>query len=337
MYIRTHKSYTMIPDSQNIITFTSSDNLAALSVQLDAQAETVWLNLNQMAELFERDKSVISRHLKKIFDTEELDKDSVVAFFATTAADGKTYQVEYFNLDVILSVGYRVNSKRGTEFRRWASQVLKAYLVKGYAHNQEVLLKSGFSDVSRSLDILKKSLLAHGYTDDIGHAAIDLIRSYSKSWLLLNAFDDNRLTYHSKNNSYQDTFTEALCHQNILKLKQELISQQEASYLFGIQRGHGLDQILGSIHQTFAGELLYPSVYERAAHLFYFTLKDHPFVDGNKRIGSFLLLLYLSAHHIELSHVTNESLVALALLVAQSDPADKEIMIKLILNLIARE
>jgi prophage maintenance system killer protein len=193
-----------MPLSQNVVTFSSLDNLIFLSVHLDTQAETVWLNLNQIAELFDRDKSVISRHLKKILASAELDKDSVVAKNATTASDGKTYKVEYFNLDAILAVGYRVNSKRG-------------------------------------------------------------------------------------------------------------------------------------IHQTFSGQLLYPSVYERAAHLFYFTLKDHPFVDGNKRIGSFLLLLYLAAHTIQLSHITNESLIALALLVAQSNPNDKEMIIKLILNLITKE
>ena len=327
----------MTSDSKNTITFTSSDNLTSLSVQLDASAETVWLSLNQIAELFSRDKSVISRHLKKVFEEEEIDRNSVVAKNATTALDGKTYEVEYFNLDAILSVGYRVNSKRGTEFRRWTSQILKDYLVKGYAHNNENLLKSGLTDVSRSLDILKQSLFVHGYTDDVGHAAIDLIRSYSKSWLLLNAFDENRLTYTNKNNNYQTSFTEDFCLHNILQIKNELMSQREASSLFGNQREHGLAQILGGIHQTFGGDLLYPSIYERAANLFYFTLKDHPFVDGNKRIGSFFLLLYLSVHNIQLSHITNESLVALALLVAQSNPADKDIIIKLILNLIVKD
>lgn len=125
--------------------------------------------------------------------------------------------------------------------------------------------------------------------------------------------------------------------QSISHLKQELMDQQEASQLFGIQQEHGLSQILGGIHQTFSGEFLYPSVYERAAHMFYFTLKDHPFVDGNKRIGSFLLLLYLSAHKVQLSNITNESLVALALLVAQSNPTDKDIIIKLIINLISQD
>ena len=327
----------MITELQNTIIFTSSDNKTSLSVQLDTNTETVWLSLNQLAYLFNRDKSVISRHLKNVFNEGEIDRNSAVAKNATTATDGKTYEVEYFNLDAILSVGYRVNSKRGTEFRRWSSQILKDYLIRGYSHNKEALLRSGFADVSRSLDILKKSLLSQGYTDEIGHATIDLIRVYSKSWTVLNAYDEDKLTFSDKNFSYKTSFTDKFCLHNIQKMKDALMSRSEASSLFGNQREHGLSQILGSIHQTFSGNLLYPSVYERAAHLFYFTLKDHPFVDGNKRIGCFLLLLYLSIHSISLAHITNESLVALALLVAQSDPSDKDIIVKLILNLIAGE
>jgi DNA ligase (NAD+) len=327
----------MILSPQDFITFSSADTLISLSVHLDTQAETVWLNLNQLSELFGRDKSVISRHLKKIFETAELEKESVVAFFATTATDGKTYTVEYFNLDAILSVGYRVNSKRGIEFRRWASGILKEYLLKGYTINQERLSTMGMQEISRSLDILKQSLLTHSSMDDIGHASLDIIRSYSKSWLLLNAFDENRLSYQAKRQPSESKFTTEFCLKNIAQLKQNLINQEEASSLFGLQRDHGLDQIIGSIHQVFSGQFLYPSVYERAAHLFYFTLKDHPFIDGNKRIGSFLLLLYLATHNIQLFPITNESLVALALLVAQSNPNDKDIIIKLILNLITKD
>jgi DNA ligase (NAD+) len=324
-------------EKQDIVTFSSSDELISLAVYLDTHTETVWLSLNQIAELFGRDKSVISRHLKRIFETEELDKNSVVAFFATTATDGKTYNIEHFNLDAILSVGYRVNSKRGIEFRRWASHLLKDYLIKGYTVNNQRLLTVGLDEISRCLDVLNQTLLSHGHIDDIGGAALEIIHSYAKSWLLLNAFDEDRLLYLQKHQNSEDHFSFEFCLKSIHQLKENLIQQKEASSLFGNRREHGLDQILGGIHQTFDGQLLYPSVYERAAHLFYFTLKDHPFVDGNKRIGSFLLLLYLAAYNLSMSHISQESLVALALLVARSDPGDKDIMIKLILNLITKD
>lgn len=323
------------PDN-TLMEFHSDDGRIKLSVRLDVKDDTVWLNLNQIAQLFQRDKSVISRHLKKIIKSGELNRDSVVAFFATTAADGKTYDVEFFNLDAILAVGYRVNSKKGTEFRRWASQVLKDYLTKGFSLNKDKLLNSGMNDLARSLDLLKQSLLTHDHVTDIGSAAIDIIRSYAKSWLLLNAFDEDRLGYPQKHTNHEIRLTTEMAEKGVIRLKSTLIDQDEASPLFGVEQKDAFKQIMGSIHQTFSGEMLYPSVYERAAHLFYFTIKDHPFIDGNKRIGSFLLLLYLSFYDVEIS-LSNEALIALALFVAQSKPSDKDIMIRLILNLIVKE
>lgn len=325
---------------QTLVTFSSSDEQVSLLIHLDSGAETVWLNLTQIADLFGRDKSVISRHLKKIFETDELDKSSAVAFFATVQIEGGhpvERNIEYFNLEAILSVGYRVNSKRGIEFRRWASNLLKDYLIKGYAVNNDRLLTTGLEEISRCLDILTQTLLTQGHMDEIGGAAVDIIRGYAKSWRLLNAFDEDELPYLQKHPDFENRFSMDFCLKSITQFQESLIQQQEASPLFGNLREHGLDQILGGIHQTFDGHLLYPSVYERAAHLFYFTLKDHPFTDGNKRIGSFLLLLYLAAYNISLNHISKESLVALALLVARSDPHDKNILIKLILNLITQD
>jgi death-on-curing family protein len=322
-----------------LIEFHSDDHQVSLSVRLDAQDETVWLNLNQIAHLFQRDKSVIAKHLKKVFKLNELDRDATVAFFATVQEEGGRQVVrntEFFNLDAILAVGYRVNSQKGSEFRRWASRVLKDYLIQGFSLNKERLLGSGLSDLSRSLDLLKQSLLTHGHVTDIGSAAIDIIRSYTKSWLLLNAFDENRLSYPQQSKNHEVLFTQEMAFNGISELKSSLVKQEEATRLFGTERQDAFKQIMGSIHQTFQGELLYPSVYERAAHLFYFTIKDHPFTDGNKRTGSFLLLLYLSCYGLDMN-LSNEALVALALFVAQSQPSDKEIMIKLILNLIIKE
>ncbi|KAB2835194.1 MAG: virulence protein RhuM/Fic/DOC family protein, partial [Caedimonadaceae bacterium] len=309
-----------------------------------AEGETVWLNLNQLSSLFERDKSVISRHLKKIYSDLELDRNSTVAFFATVQEEGTDSnkrkikrQIEYFNLDAILSVGYRVNSKRGIEFRRWTSKILKNYLLKGYSLNEETLQKKGLKDIERTLALLKQSLLTHEHITEIGKAAVEIIHAYSRSWLLLHAYDEGKLfAPHQKENNDIKITTSSL-RQSINELKQALLQKKEATYLFGIERENAFEQIIGSIHQTYAGNLLYHSVYERAAHLFYFTIKDHPFTDGNKRIASFLLLLYLTAYGITPDDLTNEALVALALLVAQSQPSDKDVIVKLILNLLVKD
>lgn len=329
-----------VAHENNVITFQSTDNKVSLSVRFDEGQETVWLNLTQIADLFQRDKSVISRHIKKLFDSEEMDRKSAVAFFATVQEEGGhqvTRNIEYFNLDVILGVGYRVNSKVGSEFRRWASKILKDYLLKGYSLNEERLLTVSLNDISRSLEILKQSLLTHECVNDIGHAAIEIIRAYTKSWHVLYAYDEDRLGYPQLQKSAEERLVLEDCIQSIARFKSDLMKQKEASELFGQQREAGLIQVFGNIHQTFDGKFLYPSIYERAAHLFYFVIKDHPFVDGNKRIGSFLLLLYLTAYDMPLSNLSSESLVALALLVAQSQPSDKEIMVKLVLNLIAKD
>lgn len=325
---------TQLEIYKNQLVFQSQDGDVHMGVAV--QDESVWLNLNQMAELFHRDKSVVWRHIRNVFEQEELDKDSVVAFFATTGSDGKTYQVEYFNLDMIISVGYRVNSKRGSEFRRWASKILKQYLLEGYAINQKHLQETGLKEITAALDLLQRSLRVTGNISDIGEKALEIIQQYAKSWHLLLAYDENRLLSPSvKSIDCKITLEELEVAMGALKA--QLMQQNEASPLFG-QSGHkSMEGIFGNIHQTFNDTLLYPSVIERAAHLFYFVIKDHPFVDGNKRIASFVLLLYLRQHDVKTDVLTNEALVALALLVAQSNPSDKEIILKLVLNLISMD
>lgn len=323
----------------NLVEFRSEDEGISLSIHLDSENDTIWMTLNQVSALFQRDKSVISRHLKSIFDTGELEKSTTVAFFATVQEEGgksKTRNIEHFNLDAILSVGYRVNSKRGTEFRKWSSRILKDQLIKGYSLNKEQLTLSGLEDLSRALDLMKQRLLTNGHISDIGAASIEIIRSYSRSWLMLSAFDENRLPYLQKGPTGEISFTYEAAVKAISQLKSTLIIQQEATPLFGFEREEAFKQIIGSIHQTFDSTMLYPSVFERAAHLFYFTIKDHPFSDGNKRVASFMMLLYLSAHEVEIT-LSNEALVALALLVAQSQPSDKDIMVRLVLNLLIKE
>jgi len=307
-----------------------------VNVDVRLEQDTLWLSLNQLAEVFERDNSVISRHLKNIFAEDELEKDSVVAKFATTATDGKIYQVEYYNLDAIISVGYKVNSKRGTQFRQWASRVLKNHLVQGYSLNQQRLYEKGIDDFKRAISLLSQTLQRQSLVQDVGHYAIEIINQYAKTWHLLLAYDENSLTSPATLVESTQTLSYDMAIKAIHDLKETLMKKGEASPLFGQQPEEQLQAIFGTIHQTFAETLLYPSCEERAAHLLYFVIKDHPFIDGNKRIGSFLFLLYLQSQSSPLEKIDELTLVALALLIAESNAKDKDLMIKLIVNLIAK-
>ncbi|HRH40817.1 MAG TPA: RhuM family protein [Pyrinomonadaceae bacterium] len=328
----------MINNSE-IILYESNDGRVKIDVRLEN--ETVWLTLNQIAELFKRDKSVISRHLKNVFDSDELDKNSVVAKNATTATDGKTYQVEYFNLDAILSVGYRVNSKRGTQFRQWASNRLKDYLIKGYSLNEKRLAEN-LAELETAVRAIKQ--VGEGEELKLSEAKglIELISNYTNSFILLNRFDKQELESDSLNTNitYEIKHDEAVSA--VEELKRLLIEKNEASELFGNQKDHSFAGTLGSIVQTFGGEYLYPSIEEQAAHLLYFIIKNHPFSDGNKRIGSFLFVWFLEKNKHRFNQkgelkISENALTALALLIAQSNPNDKELMIKLVINLISDE
>jgi prophage maintenance system killer protein len=302
-----------------------------IKIDVHLSNETLWLSLNQISQLFHRDKSVISRHLKNIFNEEELHKNSVVAFFATTASDAKTYKVEYYNLDAILSVGYRVNSKQGTLFRKWASNILKDYLVKGYSLNQEKLLSGKIKELQMSIDLISKTLANNDLVTETGIAVIEIIKSYSKTWDLLIKYDEENVTPPLK---LHQTSEEIISYKYAKELIAKFQEQLGISGLFGIERENGLQGILGNLMQSFDGQDLYPSAEEKAAHLLYFVIKDHPFSDGNKRIGSFLFLLYIRMSNIESSKLNDNTLTALALLVAQSDASQKDVVIKLIMNLI---
>lgn len=317
-----------------IVLYQAEDGQAALDVHL--KDETVWLTQKQISSLFETERSVVTKHISNIFRTEELDEKAVCAKFAHTAADGKTYQVNYYNLDVIIAVGYRVNAKRGTQFRIWASKVLKEYLVAGYAFNQHRLAEKGVAEARQVLALLAKTLADHDLVSDEGRAVLDIVSRYARTWQLLLQYDEGSLSVPEVKHDTKSALEIEGVRQAIAILKKELMVRAEATELFGQERGHGLAGIIGAVQQTFGGQDLYPSVEEKAAHLLYFVIKDHPFTDGNKRVGSFLFLLFLKENGLlgERSF-DNKALVALALLTAASDPGQKELLVRLIVNLLS--
>jgi prophage maintenance system killer protein len=322
----------MNPDDPHIQIFASADGQAQLSVAMDQ--DTVWLSLDQMVQLFERDKSVISRHLRNLFAEGELARPSVVAKNATTAADGKTYQVDYYNLDVVISVGYRVKSARGVQFRQWATRTLKQHLVQGYTLNQRRLQERGI-EFEQAMALLSQTLSNQQLVNAEGVAVLSVIGDYARSWSLLQGYDEQSLgELNSKQSAMRAlNLDEALSA--IHELKQVLIAKGEATELFGQLRGNGLESAIATIEQGYGDELFYPNVASRAAHLLYFVIKNHPLADGNKRSGSFLFLWYLRRNQHLLARpverlINDNTLVAMALLIAESEPAQKSLMIRLI-------
>ena len=305
----------------------------AIELRGDFGRETVWATLDQIAEVFGRDKSVISRHLKNIFEDGELNKNSVVAKNATTATDGKVYQVEYYNLDAILSVGYRVNSKTATSFRQWATKTLRAHIVEGYTLNRTRIAKNYEAFLQAVADV--KALLPAGMAVDT-ESILELITLFADTWLSLDAYDkDTLVTKGATKKSVKltaETFAGALS-----VLKDSLIGKGEATDLFATERERGsVAGIVGNVMQSFGGNDMYPSVEEKAAHLLYFVIKNHPFIDGNKRSGAYAFVWFLAkAKVLDTARITPPALTAITLLVAESNPAHKDKMVGLILTMLA--
>ncbi|MDP4013482.1 MAG: virulence protein RhuM/Fic/DOC family protein [Candidatus Nanopelagicales bacterium] len=317
-----------------VIVYQAPDGQVRVDVRLER--ETVWLSLNQVAELFDRDKSVISRHLRNVFESGELERAATVAKNATVQTEGGrgvVREIEFFNLDAILSVGYRVNSKRGTQFRIWATTTLREHLLRGYTLNERRLAERGLLEARQALDLLARTLQNQELVDDTGRAVLELIVGYADTWRLLLEYDEDRLALPPGARPAKGVLDFARASTAIADFKRALMARSEATELFGNPRGEALDAILGSIEQTMFGEPLYRSREEKAAHLLYFVIKDHPFSDGNKRIGSFLFMLYLRQEGM--AHRLNPlALTALALLIAESAPTSKDLMVRLIMNLL---
>jgi prophage maintenance system killer protein len=316
----------------NIQIYQSDDGQIQLNVSL--KQENVWLSLEQITALFGRDKSVISRHINNVFTEGELERHSVVAKNATTAADGKTYQVDYFNLDVIISVGYRVKSQRGVQFRQWATQTLKQHLVEGYTLNQQRLQERGI-EFEQAIHLLSHTLANQQLINSDGEAVLSVISDYARSWSLLQGYDEQSLKAQPGKQTGMHSLELDRVLAAVVELKRELIAKGEATELFGQLRGDGLESAIATIEQGFGDEMFYPNIASRAAHLIYFVIKNHPLADGNKRSGSFLFLWYLRLNQHLLAKpveqlINDNTLVALALLVAESQADQKALMIRLI-------
>lgn len=309
--------------------YQTADNQTQIQVKFEQ--ETVWLTQSQITKLFNRDRTVITKHINNVFSEGELDMESNVQKMHIANSDKPVY---LYNLEVIISVGFRVKSKRGTQFRQWATQRLKEYLVQGYTINQKRL-----DELQQTIQLISKGSEIGTLQLQEAKGLLEIINDYTNSFVLLNKFDSNNLETEklSKNITYEIKYDEAT--KAINELKKQLMKKDDTGNLFGNQKDESFQGTLKNITQTFDGAYLYPSIEEQASHLLYFIIKNHPFSDGNKRIGAFIFIWFLekNKHLLKRSgelKINDNALTALALLVAQSDPSEKELMIKLICNLI---
>ncbi len=324
----------MQPNEQtDILLYLAEDGETRLEVQLDH--ETVWLSQDQMATLFGRERSVITKHLRNVFKEGELEESAVSAKYAQTASDGKTYQVKFYNLDVIISVGYRVKSKRGTQFRQWATKVLHDHLVRGYTVNEQRLREetAKFLGLQQTVDLLARTLTTQELVTETGKDVLRVLTDYAYALATLDRYDHGTLAI--EDTSGPATF--ALGYDQAILVVQSM--KGEFDGLFGLEKDQGFKSALGAIYQTFDGKDVYPSIEEKAANLLYFIVKNHAFSDGNKRIAAAIFIYFLAGNDILYrpdgsKRLADNALVALTLLIAESRPEEKDTIVKVIVNLI---
>ncbi|UOE45671.1 virulence protein RhuM/Fic/DOC family protein [Agromyces larvae] len=313
-----------MPDVESVELYRSATGEFELAVRTDG--ESVWLTAEQLVQLFGRDKSTISRHLRNVFSEGELEREAVVADFATTATDGKTYRVAHYDLDVVISVGYRVKSPEGVRFRRWATQVLRRYLLEGVALNERRLEQLG-----SLVRVLSRS------TDELVAGVAEVVARYLPSLRALRAYDEGEILPAAGIEPFWTlTYGEARA------VIDEVGAEFPDDTLFGGERGDALRGVVETIYQGFGGVELYSTVQEKAANLLYLVVKDHPLSDGNKRSAAALFVHFLArngalddAHGVPL--ISNNALAAITLMVAMSDPKEKELIVGLLVSMLAGE
>lgn len=328
-----------------VVIYESEDGETRLDVSL--KQDTVWLSQLQMAELFGKDKRTISWHINNVFKERELKKDRTVQEYWTVQNEGGRKvkrKIEHYSLDVIISVGYRIKSHMGTRFRIWATQILKDHLVRGYSLNERRLREQNlkFAELKKAVSLLGRIIEGRQLGGNEATGLLKVIADYSHALTLLDEYDHHRLEIRNTRGKDKFILTYKEAHRTIDRLNQQYRKQGLVVGLFGIEKDQSFQGLLGGLYQTFDGKELYPSIEEKAAHLLYFVIKDHPFVDGNKRIGASLFIWFLDANGILYAQdgskrIGDNALVALSLLIAESKSEEKEIIIKVIVNLINRD
>ncbi len=328
----------MTDDSQ-IQIYQGPDGESCVDVRFEK--ETVWLTQRQMGQVFDTSPENVLMHLKNIYKTRELDQKATAKDFLVVRTEGKRQvkrQLKHYNLDAVISVGYRVNSKRGVQFRIWATKRLRDYLIQGYAVNQQ-RFEQNAAELKQALALIQKAAKSPALATDMGRGLVDIMGRYTQTFLWLQAYDQGLLKEpQGVPGGILAKPDQAMAA--ILELKTQLMAKGEASDLFAkFSRPDSLKGIFGNLDQTVFGEPAYPTIESKAAHLLYFVVKNHPFTDGNKRSGAFLFVDFLLRNGRLMKSdgqpvINDTGLAALTLLVAESDPKQKETLIKLIMNLL---
>ena len=306
-------------------------------VEVRLEGETLWATQSQMAELFDTSTDNIGLHLKSVYAEGELDEEATTEDFSVVRQEGKRRvrrRLKHYDLDAVIAVGYRVSSRRATRFRQWATRVLREHLTQGYSVNEHRLAQQGLSELEQAVELLGQTLTRQELVSDLGQEVVGLILGYARTWRLLQDYDEGALGLPPCARPARGVLALEEARRALDALAGELCERGEATELFARDRGDGLASILGNLEQSMFGEALYRTREERAAHLLYFVIKNHPFSDGNKRSGAFLFLLYLRQEGMRLT-LNEQGLTALTLLIAESDPKAKDLMVRLVMNLIA--
>ena len=330
---RTKKTAAIGGKGGDIVVYTTKDGRAAVDVRL--VQENLWLSQKQMAVLFDTERSVVTKHIRNLFSSGELEEERNEKKMHIAGSDKP---VAFYNLDVALSVGYRVNSRRGTEFRIWATSVLRDHILKGYSLNEKRILEQveRLSELQTAVDLMGRIIAGKNLTGIEADGLLRVIADYSLALRLLDQYDHQQLRLHGTTEIGRFVLTCEAAREAIARMG------PSKGNLFGREKDKGLEGAIGAVYQTFAGRELYPSIEEKAAHLLYFVVKNHAFVDGNKRIGAFLFIWFLDSNGLLYrkdgsKRLADNALVALTLLIAESKPVEKDTLCKVVVNLINRE